>query len=85
MSTPSTPAYDALCQRHQRIHHVIAPPIVLPAVATRIAGQNSSGFACTSSSTTGSDPIGSSVAEMSATTNTAPNPTCGRDRVSSIR
>ena len=55
-----------------------APPTVLPAVATSIAGQNSSGLSLTSPKTTGSEPIGSSVAETNATTKTVLSPYCGR-------
>ena len=47
----------------------MAPPIVLPAVATSTAGQNSSGLSLTSPNTAGSEPSGKSVAEISETAN----------------
>ena len=56
---------------------VTAPPRVLPAVPTNTAGQNSAGLSLTSPNTTGSEPSGSSVAEIKDTTNTVLRPNFG--------
>src|SRR5688572_27625439 len=61
----------------------MAPPSVLPAVATRIAGQKSSGFSLMRPNTAGSEPIGSKVAETSATTKTVLRPTLGKASIAS--
>jgi hypothetical protein len=53
----------------------MAPPMVLPTVATNTAGQNSAGFSLTRPNTAGSDPSGSSVADTSDTMNTVLRPT----------
>ena len=57
---------------------LIAPPTVLPAVATSTAGQNSSGLSLTRPNTAGSEPSGNSVAEMKATRNKVLKPNSGR-------
>ena len=69
--------FTALCVP-QPIHQLNMPPSVLPAVATKMAGQNSSGLSLTKPNSTGSEPIGNKVAEMKATTNTVLRPCCGR-------
>ena len=67
---------DAFVRALRAVAHpeVMAPPTVLPAVATSTAGQNRSGLSLTSPNTAGSEPIGSSVAETSATTKTVLSP-----------
>ena len=55
-----------------------APPSVLPAVATRMAGQNRSGLSLMRPNTAGSEPMGSRVADTNATTKTVLKPTSGR-------
>jgi hypothetical protein len=50
------------------------PPSVLPAVATKMALQNRSGFSLSSPNSAGSEPMGSSVAEMKAATNSVLRP-----------
>lgn len=62
----------------------MAPPTVLPTAATNTAGQNSSGWVCTKANTAGSDPIGSKVADIMATKNTAGKPTEGRASQASV-
>ena len=57
----------------------MAPPKVLPAVATAITRQNQSGCNCTSPKTTGSDPIGNKVADISETANTVLSPNSGSE------
>lgn len=59
------------------IHQVTTPPSVLPAVATAMAGQNSSGLSLTRPNSTGSEPIGNSVAATKATTNSVDSPYSG--------
>ena len=63
------------------IHQEMAPPMVLPAVATNTAGQNRSGLSWTKPKTAGSEPMGSSVADINATTNTVVRPTSGKAKV----
>src|SRR5262245_55210335 len=57
--------------------------MVLPTVATSTAGQNSSGLSLISPNTAGSLPNGSSVAEISETTNTVLRPNFGSASASS--
>src|SRR3990167_3146395 len=52
--------------------------MVLPSVATAMAGQNSPGLSLTRPNTTGSEPSGSRVADTSETRNTVLRPYCGR-------
>ena len=56
----------------------MAPPMVLPAVATKMAGQNSSGLSLSKPMTTGSEPSGSKVADTNATIKTVLSPNWGR-------
>src|SRR6478609_7895624 len=53
------------------------PPSVLPAVATAMALQNRSGLSLSSPNSAGSEPTGSSVAEMNAATNSELSPYSG--------
>jgi hypothetical protein len=57
----------------------MAPPIVLPAVATRMAHHMSDGFSSTRPASAGSDPSGNKVADTSDTTNSVSRPYCGND------
>ena len=59
-------------------HQLIMPPSVLPAVATKMAGQNKSGRSCSRPTTAGSEPMGNKVAEIKAMTNTVLKPNSGR-------
>src|SRR5574344_81007 len=59
-------------------HQLIMPPSVLPAVATKMAGQNKSGRSCNRPTTAGSEPMGNKVAEIKAMTNTVLKPNSGR-------
>jgi hypothetical protein len=61
------------------------PPKVLPAVATQMAAQNSSGLSLISPNTAGSEPKGSKVAEMNETINTVDRPISGSDSQPSNR
>src|SRR5690606_41238374 len=63
----------------------MAPPMVLPAVATSTAGQNMSGASFTKPKTAGSEPSGQRVAEMTLTTKMAGNPTTGNATSASIQ
>ncbi|EWS57340.1 hypothetical protein Y695_04850 [Hydrogenophaga sp. T4] len=56
---------------------------MLPAVATRMVGQNSSGLSLISANTAGSEPSGRSVAETNATRKTVLRPTSGKASVCS--
>ncbi len=53
------------------------PPSVLPRVATPIAGQNRCGFSLMRPNTAGSDPSGTSVADMNETMNSVLRPNFG--------
>ena len=64
-------------------HQSSAPPKVLPAVATKIAGQNKVGLSLTRPKTTGSEPRGNRVADMKDTTNTVLSPSWGRASICS--
>jgi polar amino acid transport system substrate-binding protein len=55
----------------------MAPPKVLPKVATAMAGQNMVGSALTTKNTAGSDPKGSKVADTNEIKNTLIKPTSG--------
>src|SRR3982750_1962175 len=61
----------------QPIHQSSMPPSVLPAVATAIALQNRSGLSFSSPNNAGSEPMGSSVAEMKEATNSVLRPYSG--------
>ncbi|CFP66746.1 Uncharacterised protein [Bordetella pertussis] len=58
----------------------MAPPAVLPTVATSTVGQNISGASLTNPYTAASDPSGNRVADSRLTRKTALRPTLGRAR-----
>ena len=57
----------------------MAPPMVLPSVATRMAHQINAGFSSTRPASAGSEPSGNKVADTSDTTNSVSRPYCGND------
>ena len=69
----------------QPIHQSSAPPKVLPAVATKMVGQNKSGLSLIKPNTTGSEPMGNKVADMKDTTNTVLRPKRGSAKVVNSR
>ena len=76
LPAPGRPAPGVPRGRRRRVPVLCAA--VLPAVATSTAGQNSSGLSLTRPNTAGSEPSGSSVAEMNETTKTVLSPNCGK-------
>ena len=77
LATVFYPVYEWVLRFLHRRELASALCCVLLTVATAMAGQNISGLSLTRPNTTGSEPSGSSVAEMKDTTNTVLRPNSG--------